>query len=118
MFALGLGHELPGVLAVMAAFFGGLALWAWILDRPIGRSPRPGRWYAGLELLIGCWGLLSVVLIPRVNELALKLIGLEVSEFRHWIVAFAVPFFALLPATVSMGATFPAMERFLSPGMK
>ena len=59
--------------------------------------------------------MLSVFLIPRFNELALKFIGLEVSEFRHWTVAFAVPFFVLLPATAAMGATLPAMERFISP---
>src|SRR6185436_9840425 len=63
MFAFGLGHELPGVLAVVAAFFGGLALGAWTLDHRVSRSPRPGRWYAGLELLIGAWGLLSTLLI-------------------------------------------------------
>ena len=31
MFAVGLGHELPSVLAVVAAFFGGLSLGAWLL---------------------------------------------------------------------------------------
>jgi spermidine synthase len=111
MFALGLGHELPGVRAVVAAFFGGLAVGAWTLDRRISLSLRPGRWYAGLEILIGLWGLASVFLIPSCNEFALQFIGLEVSELRHWIVAFVVPFVTLLPATAAMGATLPAMER-------
>ncbi|MFY9509675.1 MAG: hypothetical protein WAQ05_01705, partial [Rubrivivax sp.] len=54
-FALALGHESAAVLAVVAAFFGGLALGALLLGARIERSPRPGRWYAGCELLIGLW---------------------------------------------------------------
>lgn len=114
LFAFGLGHELPGVLAVLAAFFGGLALGSWTLDRTVSQSPRPGRWYAGLEIVIGLWGLVSLTLIPAGNSAALRFIGLEPSAFRHWAVAFLVPFLVLLPATTAMGATFPAMERFVS----
>ena len=114
LFALGFGHELPAVLATIAAFFGGLSLGAWILDGPISRSDFPGRWYGALELVIGVWGLFSIVIIPRCNDLALKSIGLEASVFQHWTVAFSVPFLVLLPATAAMGATLPAMERFLS----
>ena len=33
----------------------------------------------------------------------------------HWTVAFAVPVLGLLPATTAMGATLPAMERFVAP---
>jgi len=43
------------------------------------------------------------------------MIGLEPSALRHWTVAFALPFLALLPATAAMGATLPAMERFVFP---
>ncbi|MBM3837793.1 MAG: spermidine synthase [Verrucomicrobia bacterium] len=116
-FGIGLGHEMPAVLAVVAAFFGGLALGAWRLDGAIGRSARPGRWYAALEIVIGVWGLLLTALLPLANDFALSLIGLAPSAARHWFSAFAVPFLALLPATISMGATLPAMERFASPWM-
>lgn len=115
MFALGLGHEMPSVLAVVAAFFGGLALGAWLLDKPIGRSTQPGLWYVILELLIGAWGVLSIWLIPWCNELGFVLIGVNPSPLWHWTVAFALPFATLLPATLAMGATLPAMERFVSP---
>src|SRR5213080_3011297 len=115
MFATGLGHEMPAVLAVVCAFMGGMAIGAWTLDGVIARSHRPGRWYAGLEILIGLWGLVSTAVIPLANQLALRLIGLEPSPLRHWSFAFALPFSALLPATAAMGATLPAMERFLAP---
>ena len=68
MFGTGLGHEIPAVLAIVSAFMGGMALGAWTLDGVISRSPRPGRWYGWLEILIGLWGVLSAAVIPFVNH--------------------------------------------------
>lgn len=115
MFATGLGHEMPAVLAVVGAFMGGMASGAVMLDRLICRSREPGRWYAWLEIVIAAWGCVSVLVIPQINETSLRLIGLEPSPFQHWAVAFGLPFLALLPATAAMGATLPAMERFACP---
>ena len=47
--ALWLGHETAAVLAVVAAFFGGLAVGALSLGARIDRSARPARWYAALR---------------------------------------------------------------------
>jgi spermidine synthase len=115
MFATGLGHEIPAVLAIVAAFMGGMALGAWALDSLISRSKRPGHWYGYLELIIGGWGLLSTILIPLANSAALQWIGIDPSTTRHWTVAFLIPLLVLLPATAAMGATLPAMDRFISP---
>jgi spermidine synthase len=114
MLATGLGHEMPAVLAVLCAFMAGMGLGAWKLDRLIARSQSPGRWYGFLEIVIGVWGFLSAALIPAVNQVALSLIGLAPSSLRQWLIAFMLPTLALLPATAAMGATLPAMERFLS----
>ena len=115
MFTVGLGHEMPSLLAVVAAFFAGLSLGAWLLDGPVSQSPRPGYWYVGLEILIGVWGFISIVLIGPANTLAAGLIGVEPSAFWHWLIAFSLPMLVLLPATTAMGATLPAMERFVAP---
>ena len=118
-FALGLGHELPGVLAVVSAIFAGLSLGSLLLDRRISGSRRPDLWYVGLEALIGSWALVTLVLIPGSEEFSARWIGIDTSAARHWGVAFAVPLGVLLPATFAMGATLPAMERFafaLEPG--
>jgi spermidine synthase len=113
-FAIGLGHELPSVLAVITAFFGGLALGAWLLDGRIGRSPRPGLWYAGLELVIAGWAIVVILLVPALNDLAAQWTGAEPTPWRHGLVAFALPLIGLLPATFAMGASFPAMERLVA----
>ncbi len=114
LFATGLGHEYPAVLAIVCAFMAGMALGAVTLDRFIPRSARAGRWLAGLEMIVGIWAIVATLGTAHANELALQWIGLAPSAWRHWFVAFAVPAAVLLPATMAMGATFPAMEKFLS----
>lgn len=111
IFAIGIGHELGSVLAVISAFFGGLTLGAWLLDKPISDSRNPGYWYAALEGTIGVWGAFSLVAIPVANRLIFRWTGLESPNLWRWAVCFAVPFLTLLPATFCMGATLPAMER-------
>ena len=110
---LALGHEIVAVLSVMAAFFGGLAAGALLLANRIERSRTPWRWYAGLEALIGAWALLVALVSPATTMALSGWIGAEPSASWHWSVAFFVPLIALLPATVAMGATLPAMERLL-----
>ncbi len=117
MFAAGLGHETPAMLGVASAFLGGLAVGGWYFDQRIGSSSNAVRWYVGIEIVIGGFGLLTALTIPLVNQLALQFIGPEPSAFRQWSVVFLLPFVTLSPATAAMGATLPAMERLLSPLM-
>ena len=117
--ALWLGHESAAVLAVVAAFFGGLALGALLLGGRIERSTRPLRWYVGCELLIGAWALALIGLIGPFGDAALALIGEQPSAIWQWTVAFGGTFVLLLPATAAMGATLPALERVLAaPGQQ
>jgi spermidine synthase len=112
MFAIGLGHEMPSVLAVITAFFAGLALGGWWLDRSIAIARRPARWYCGLELTIAIWVLATIFLIPLANQFCFRALGEEPGAMRHWSIAVGVPLISLLPATLAMGATLPAMDRF------
>jgi spermidine synthase len=64
MLSVGLGHEIVAVLAVVAAFFSGMALGSFSLDGSVSRSSRPGRWYAALETVVGIWSLALIALIP------------------------------------------------------
>jgi spermidine synthase len=113
LFAPGLGQELPAVLAVVAAFFGGFTLGAAGAESLLRRVRLPpAAFYAALEAVIGLWVLASPTLIPRANLLALDWIGLEPSLARHAAVAFGVPWVTLLPATAAMGATLAVFESF------
>lgn len=106
-----LGHEIISVLAVVSAFFSGLALGAWFLDRIVGRSKVPGNWYVLLEIVIAAWAIVLVFLLPVINPKISTLIGISPSPFRHWAISFLYPFLVLLPATAAMGGTLATMDR-------
>lgn len=112
--SLWLGHESAAVLAVVSAFFGGLAAGGLVLGGCIEASTRPVHWYAGCELLVGSWSLLLSFAWSPLSELVLRLTGAEPSPAWQWSVAFCGTFLLLLPATAAMGATLPAMERLAS----
>ena len=109
--ALWLGHESAAVLAVVAAFFGGLAVGAFVLGPRIEASDRPVRWYAGCELVIAAWSLVLALAMSRFSTFMLDITGVQPTPVWQWSVAFFGTFTLLLPATAAMGATLPAMER-------
>ncbi len=113
--ALWLGHESAAVLAVVAAFFGGLALGALALGPVIERSAHPVRWYAGCELLIAGWSLALAAMLPQASGWLLDLTGAQPTAAWQWTVAFCGSFALLLPATAAMGACLPAIERAMAP---
>jgi spermidine synthase len=109
--ALWLGHESAAVLAVVTAFFGGLAVGALSLGRRIENSLRPARWYAVCELAMALWaGVLMWGMAPFSNTL-MGLIGEQPAPVWQWAATFVGSFLVLLPATAAMGATLPAMVR-------
>src|SRR3954465_13946525 len=112
--ALWLGHESAAVLAVVAAFFGGLSLGALALGPRVEHSARPARWYAACELVIATWSASLVFAMPVFSGWALHLTGAQPSPVRQWAVAFFVTLLLLLPATAAMGATLPAIERVIA----
>jgi spermidine synthase len=112
--ALWLGHESAALLAVVAAFFGGMAVGGLALGSRIEASARPVRWYAGCELVVALWGLLLIFAGPRLSGWVMKTTGVEPSAGWQWSVTFCGTFLLFLPATAAMGATLPAMERLTS----
>ncbi|MEZ5579131.1 MAG: fused MFS/spermidine synthase [Candidatus Competibacteraceae bacterium] len=112
--ALWLGHEAAAVLAVVAGFFGGLAVGALALGPRIDRSAKPAYWYAACEAVIGVWSLMLAFLMAPVTGWILDLTGVQPAPAWQWTMAFCGTFLMLLPATAAMGATLPAMERVLA----
>ena len=114
LLTVSLGHEMIAVIAVVAAFFVGLALGGFALNRMVHSSRLPHYWYIGLELVIALWSLALTQLMPLYNEWLPTLIGATPSAWRHWFFAFGASLLVLLPATFAMGATLPTMERMSS----
>jgi spermidine synthase len=118
MLAVTLGHEIIAVLGVISALFAGLALGSLMPGRRIVASGRPALWYAALELAIGAWALVLIPLFPISGDLVATLVPIDAAPTRQWIVAFMFPFVLLLPATLAMGATLPALEAVLAPRLR
>jgi len=112
--AIWLGHETTAVLAVVGAFFAGLAVGAFTLGRRVETSRRPERWYAACELMMGAWALALVLLMAPAGQLLLALTGEQPNIVWQWSLTFVGTFLLLLPATAAMGATLPAIERVLA----
>jgi spermidine synthase len=111
LLSVALGHEVVAVLAVIAAFFTGLALGAFTLNAALLRSRHPERWYAALEFTIGLWALLLLAIAPDIAPAMADWLGPAPPAWLHWSVAFGGSTLLLLPATMAMGATLPAMAR-------
>lgn len=116
-FALVFGTSELAVAAVLAAYMGGLALGAWLIEKRIRQITRPVLWYAGLEVGIA---VAALVLIPVGLWLAEKILvvifggqpappssSLGGTSLFYLISAFAV----LLVPTTLMGATLPLLAR-------
>jgi spermidine synthase len=111
--SLALGTEMMAVLGAVAGFFAGLALGAFVLDRPIRRARSPGAVYVALETVIGLWGLICVWLLPAAGRVLSPLLGTEPAPALLWTASFALPTLVLLPATAAMGGTLTALERIV-----
>jgi spermidine synthase len=118
LFANSFGHEIVAVLGVLAALFSGLAAGSLLLGRRISASAQPGMWYAGLEFAIGIWALILIPVLPALANVVPVLTPIDASALRQWSVSFALPSIVLLPATLAMGATLPALEAILAPRVR
>lgn len=112
--ALWLGHEAAAVLAVVTAFFGGLALGALALGPTLKRTARPALWYAACEAAIALWSVALALGLAPVSGWLLDLTGAQPTATWQWTVSFFGTLVVLLPATAAMGATLPAMERVVA----
>ena len=95
---------------LLGTFMGGMCLGSLLLSRLISAREHPLRIYAALELGIGVFGLLILFAMPLVGGIYTAWGG----EGMFGIVFRAiVAGICLLPPTVLMGATLPAISRWV-----
>ncbi len=98
-----------GVL--LATFMGGLCLGSLALPRILARRKyHPLTVYASIELGIGICGILARIGIPLVDWIYVSAV---VHGFPAMILRAIVCAICLLPPTILMGASLPAMARWL-----
>jgi spermidine synthase len=105
-----IGSSAVSLGVLLGTFMGGMCLGSIVLPRLISERYHPLRVYAFLELGIGLIGLLALFGIPLINGLYTAWAGAGIIGilFRGVIAGIC-----LLPPTILMGATLPAISRWL-----
>lgn len=96
---------------LLGSFMGGMCLGSILLSKLVKRSQHPLRVYAFLELGIGAIGLLELWLMPAVGEFYTAHAGGH--DYWNIIARGLVAAVCLVPPTLLMGATLPAIARFV-----
>ena len=105
-----IGSSSISIAALLVSFMGGMGLGSVALPRFVPRSWHPLRVYAGLELSIGVIGLILLVALPRVETVYLAAVGYGLGGV---LLRAVVCIACLLPPTMLMGATLPAVARWV-----
>jgi len=112
LLALTLGSESLGVLGVLAGFFGGLALGSFLFHDRARRSANPLRLFATLEVVAALFAAVSPHLLHALSTWLPQRLGSAAGDNDTVLalsLSVAVAGVTLLPATICMGATLPAM---------
>lgn len=109
------GSSTQSAAAVLAAFFGGMAVGNWIGAR-LARRGRPIRRYAVTELWIGATALLVAPWLALFTDVYPRLYTPLADRPALWVAArFLLAAAALLPPTVGIGVTLPLAIRAVVP---
>ncbi|HEY6220050.1 MAG TPA: hypothetical protein VIV65_08325, partial [Gemmatimonadaceae bacterium] len=110
MLSLIVGSSAISLGVILGVFMGGMCIGSLYLARVISRQQHPLRVYAMLEAGIGVFGILEYLLLPYVGGLytAIAVHGMAGLFLRA---VFCI--LALLPPTLLMGATLPAIARWV-----
>jgi len=106
------GSAVTATSLTLATFLGGLALGAAIFGRVADKTARPLRLYASLELGVALTGGLAAVVLADGRSWLLEPVRSFGRGSMGFIVAAAITAVLLLPPTILMGGTLPALTRY------
>jgi spermidine synthase len=95
---------------LLGTFMGGMCLGSLLFPRLVSRKLHPLRVYALLELGIGIIGLALLFGMPLINNIYTSVVG---EGYMGMILRGVIASICLLPPTLLMGATLPAISRWV-----
>ena len=104
------GSSAVSVGVLLGTFMGGMCLGSLLLPRYVSARRHPLRVYAALELAIGVLGVVLLFAMPLVGRVYTAWGGYGVGGF---LLRGLVAALCLLPPTMAMGATLPAVARWV-----
>src|SRR5688500_8093182 len=110
MLELFVGSSSVSIGVLLGTFMGGMCLGSFLLPRYIPPSHHPLKVYAFLEIAIGVIGLLLLLVLPLVGHVYTAWGGYGLTGY---LLRGLVASICLLPPTLAMGATLPAVARWV-----
>jgi spermidine synthase len=110
LLSLIVGSSAISLGVLLATFMGGMCIGSIGLAHVVSSRAHPLRVYAALEAGIGAFGLLVLWLLPHVGGLYTSLGGPGIAGLAVRALFCAI---FLLPPTIMMGATLPAISRWV-----
>ena len=107
---LKIGSSAVSLGVLLGVYMGGMCLGSIAFPRIVSVRRNPLRTYALIELLIGAFGIAVLFLIPYVDKFY---IDHAAEGFAGVVMRGAVCAICLLPPTFLMGATLPAIARWV-----
>ena len=105
-----IGSSTVSLGILLGTFMGGMCLGSLLFPRIVSRRLHPLRVYAFMELGIGAIGLLLLFAMPLINVVYTAWAG---SGFIGMLLRGIIAGICLLPPTFLMGATLPAISRWV-----
>ena len=110
MLELFVGSSSVSIGVLLGTFMGGMCLGSFLLPRLISPKHHPLKVYAFLEIAIGVIGLLLIFVLPLVGHVYTAWGGYGLTGY---LLRGLVASICLLPPTLAMGATLPAVARWV-----
>jgi len=108
-----LGSTIYTASIIFAAFMAGLALGSFIISKYVDKIKNLPQTYALLELGIGLYGVLLLLIFNQLPDLYRVIYTLHQTNFYIFeFIQFFLIFLVLLIPTTLMGATFPVIAKF------
>lgn len=118
-FALLFGSATPATAAVLAGYFAGLGVGAFVIGRWAGKWTRPLRAYAVLELMVGVGALIVTPLLAGFEQAYPWLYeSLSGRPGLFMTIRTAVVFAVVLIPTFCMGGTLPLLGQWVDRGQQ
>jgi spermidine synthase len=107
---LSIGSSAVSLGVLLGVYMGGMSLGSWLLPRYLNPASHPLRVYAFLELGIGVFGVIVLYAVPLLGSWYTAIAG---SGPLNLVLRAMVAGVCLLPPTLLMGATLPAIARWV-----
>ena len=107
---LSIGSSAVSLGVLLGIYMGGMCLGSILLPKYLNPAHHPLRVYAALELGIGLFGVIVLFAVPLLGQLYTQIAG---TGQVNLVLRAVVAAICLLPPTFLMGATLPAIARWV-----